>query len=91
MSQRAGSSIRRNQAPGHDRTGGIDKLDYHPGRPLVQTDNEADASTRPAGQTHSYAGNFFEQVAEGIYNDDRAQFNREVLRYLGFVWAIINW
>ncbi|GAB7346258.1 hypothetical protein MBLNU457_4985t2 [Dothideomycetes sp. NU457] len=87
MSHRAGSSTRRNQAHG-----GIDKLDYHPGRPLLQaeTDDEGDAPDRPAGENHSYAGNFFEQVAEGIYNDDRAQFNREVLRYLGFVWAIIN-
>lgn len=91
MSQRAGSSTGRNHPHDRDRTGGIDKLDYHPSRSLIPSDDGGDSSNRPAGDSHSYAGNFFEQVAEGIYNDDRAQFNREVSRYLGFIWAIINW
>jgi len=90
MTHGSGSSAGQSHARGHDHTGGIDKLDYHPGRPLLQPDN-GDESPNRANQNNSYAGNFFDQVAEGIYNEDRAQFNREILRYLGFVWAIINW
>ena len=68
----------------------IDKLDYHPGRPLLRPDEGAEASGR-ASQEHSYAGSFFEQVAEGIQDKDRAKKTREVVRYLSFVWAIVNW
>ena len=69
----------------------IDKLDYHPGRPLLRPDEEGvDSSGRPSAE-HSYAGSFFEQVAEGIQNRDRQKMQRQLARYLTFAWAIINW
>lgn len=71
--------------------GGIDKLDYHPGgRPLLQPDDNVDSSGRPS-QATSYAGSFFEQVAEGIVDRDRVKMRREFARYLAFGWAILNW
>ncbi|KAF1994602.1 MFS monocarboxylic acid transporter [Amniculicola lignicola CBS 123094] len=70
----------------------IGKLDYHPPpsprRPLLHVDGEND-STRTS-QTNSYAGSFFEQVAEGIMERDRERVKRDVLRWLSFVWAIVN-
>ncbi|KAI5201028.1 ARM repeat-containing protein [Aureobasidium subglaciale] len=67
----------------------IDKLDYHPGRPLLRTDDEAESSGRPSAE-HSYAGSFFEQVAEGIQKRDRQKMQVQLSRYLTFAWAIIN-
>ncbi|OCK78916.1 MFS monocarboxylic acid transporter-like protein [Lepidopterella palustris CBS 459.81] len=71
---------------------GIDKLDYRPSsdprRPLLQPDAESDFS-RPSQDT-SYAGSFFDQVAEGIAERDRRKIQRQVVRWLSFVWAIIN-
>lgn len=87
MSSRPGSSGGRR---GRDGGNTIDKLDYSPGRPLLRTDDETDSPGRASGE-HSYAGSFFEQVAEGILDRDRKKMKREVRRYLGFVWAIINW
>lgn len=68
----------------------IDKLDYHPGRPLLRADDEAESSGRPSAE-HSYAGSFFEQVAEGIQKRDRQKMQRQLSRYLTFAWAIVNW
>ncbi|KAI4747905.1 ARM repeat-containing protein [Aureobasidium sp. EXF-12298] len=67
----------------------IDKLDYHPGRPLLRADDEGESSGRPSAE-HSYAGSFFEQVAEGIQNRDRQKMQRQLSRYLTFAWAIVN-
>jgi MFS family permease len=78
------SSSSRNSASG------IDKLDYNPNsarRPLLQPD--VDIESR-ASQTNSYAGSFFEQVAEGIVERDRERLKRQAVRWLSFVWAIIN-
>lgn len=71
-------------------TQGIDKLDYHANaarRPLLQPD--VDIESR-ASQSNSYAGSFFEQVAEGIVERDRQRLKRQAIRWLSFVWAIIN-
>ncbi|KAF2149116.1 MFS monocarboxylic acid transporter-like protein [Myriangium duriaei CBS 260.36] len=73
--------------PGSSSGNAIDKLDYHPSRPLLSNDDEG--SGRPS-QEHSYAGSFFEQVAEGILDRDRAKKTREVVRYGSFAWALIN-
>lgn len=70
-------------------TNGIDKLDYHPGRPLLQPDDQGDTSSRPS-HDNSYAGSFFEAIAEGVVEKDRARMRREVIRYVGFAWAILN-
>lgn len=71
--------------------GSIDKLDYHPGgRPLLQPEGGGDTSGRPS-QANSYAGSFFEQVAEGVYERDQVKMRREAMRYLSFAWAILNW
>ncbi|KAH0365749.1 MFS general substrate transporter, partial [Aureobasidium melanogenum] len=79
------------QASGNAGRGGtvIDKLDYHPGRPLLRADDEGESSGRPSAE-HSYAGSFFEQVAEGIQNRDRQKMQRQLSRHLTFAWAIIN-
>jgi len=82
----AGSTI---TGSGND-TSGIDRLDYHPGRPLRRHEDAGETSSHPSAN-HSYAGSFFEQVAEGIYNEDRAKMRREVLRYISFIWAIVVW
>lgn len=82
--------------PGSSGGGGgpiIDKLDYHPGRPLIRPSGDADegeSSGRPSGE-HSYAGSFFEQVAEGILERDRKRLRQQTGRYAAFGWAILNW
>lgn len=68
---------------------GIDKLDYDsPRRSLLQPDVESDSNR--LSQDTSYAGSFFEQVAEGIMERDRQRLQRVLARYLTFVWAIVN-
>ncbi|KAF2189478.1 MFS monocarboxylic acid transporter-like protein [Zopfia rhizophila CBS 207.26] len=71
---------------------GIDKLDYRPPdsprRPLFHPDVDSESS-RPSQDT-SYAGSFFEQVAEGIMERDRQKMQRELVRWLSFIWAIVN-
>jgi MFS family permease len=71
----------------------IDKLDYlpphSPRRPLLSPDNE-DATSQRHSQDTSYAGSFFDQVAEGIMERDRAKMEHVVLRWLTFAWAIVN-
>jgi MFS family permease len=72
----------------------IDKLDYlpphSPRRPLLAPDDDTESQRRShTSQDTSYAGSFFEQVAEGIYERDREKMQRVVLRWLSFVWAIV--
>ncbi|KAF2680087.1 MFS monocarboxylic acid transporter [Lentithecium fluviatile CBS 122367] len=80
-------------SPSHSKrnsSNGIDKLDYtSPRRPLLHADADSSGSTRHSRDT-SYAGSFFEQVAEGIMDRDRERLQREVVRWLSFVWAIVN-
>lgn len=67
---------------------GIDKLDYHPPRPFLQADNDSNPSRR--SQNTSSAGSFFEQVAEGLMERDRQRIQREAVRWLSFIWALVN-
>ncbi|EMC91633.1 hypothetical protein BAUCODRAFT_299625 [Baudoinia panamericana UAMH 10762] len=73
----------------------IGKLDYHPGgRPLQPHDHhhgprDASAASRRS-EEHSYAGSFFEDVAEGIAAQQRQRLSRAATRYLSFIWALIN-
>lgn len=68
----------------------IDKLDYHPGgRPLVHAEPNGEASGRQS-EERSYAGSFFEEIADGIVDRDREKMRTEVTRYLSFGWALIN-
>jgi MFS family permease len=80
-------------APNPNSSNGIGKLDYHasnnPRRPLLQPSGE-DGDESRASQDTSYAGSFFEQVAEGIMERDRERLQRQAVRWLSFVWAIIN-
>jgi MFS family permease len=73
---------------------GIDKLDYHPDsarRPLLEAEHNPESGrTSRASQENSYAGSFFEQVAEGIVERDRKRLKRQAVRWLSFVWAIVN-
>lgn len=81
------SSRRRNLSNG---ASGIDKLEYQPGgKPLLPDDSNGDGSGRQS-EERSYAGSFFEEVAEGIVQKDRQQAQTEVLRYTSFIWALIN-
>lgn len=68
----------------------IDKLEYHPGKPLLQPDASGGESSGRPSEEHSYAGSFFEDVAEGIAEGDRQRFKKEVWRYGCFVWALVN-
>lgn len=82
-------SSKRNSGNGTGITT-IDKLDYPPNsprRPLLAPDSDTESQRR--SQETSYAGSFFEQVAEGIYEQDRVKMQRAVLRWLSFVWAIV--
>ena len=88
MPLREGAGLTTDGSGNHNS--GIDKLDYHPGRPLLRSEDAGETSSHPSAN-HSYAGSFFEQVAEGIYDEDRAKMRREVLRYIAFVWAIVVW
>lgn len=82
------SSSRRHQQQ-HRTEHGIDKLDYHPGgRPLLHADNAE--SIGRTSEDRSYAGSFFEDVAEGMADEDRKYKTREVVRYVSFIWAIIS-
>jgi MFS family permease len=69
----------------------IDKLDYHPGgRPLVpHHDGNGEGSGRQS-QDISYAGSFFEEIVEGVIANDSERMKKEVLRYMGFIWAIVQ-
>ncbi|KAH3952319.1 hypothetical protein HBH53_045160 [Parastagonospora nodorum] len=80
----------------------IDKLDYlpqnSPRRPLLAPDDNSDAhshshsnsNSNRRSQDTSYAGSFFEHVAEGIMERDRERMQRIFLRWLSFGWAIVN-
>lgn len=84
------SSSSRPPSRRSERVAVIDKLDYHPGgRPLLPPNNGAEGSGRPS-EDHSYAGSFFEEIAEGVVAEDRERMKKEVVRYWSFVWAIIN-
>ncbi|KAF1841102.1 MFS monocarboxylic acid transporter [Cucurbitaria berberidis CBS 394.84] len=71
----------------------IDKLDYlppnSPRRPLLGPDSDDAEFTRHSQDTSS-AGSFFDQVAEGIMERDRERLQRVFVRWLSFVWAIVN-
>lgn len=71
----------------------IDKLDFPNRRgertPLFQNER-AELSPAPTHET-SRSGSFFEQVAEGIVEKDRAKMKQEVVRYGSFVCAILSW
>lgn len=75
-----------------ERNGRIDKLEF-PSRnertPLIK-DAQRVSSPEPS-QASSHAGRFFEDVAEGIQNQDRARLGREIVRYGSFIWAILSW
>lgn len=68
----------------------IDKLDYQPGgKPLLADDANGDSSRRQS-EDRSHAGSFFSEIAEGIADNDRERFKRELVRYGSFAWALIN-
>ena len=70
----------------------IDKLDFPRRRgerqPLLH--DRSEPSPGPSHET-SRSGSFFEQVAEGIQERDRARMKQEVVRYGSFVCAILSW
>ena len=67
----------------------IDKLDYtSPRRPLLGGSDAS--STNGPSNDNSYAGSFFEQVAEGVMERDRDRLQRLLVRWLSFAWAIVN-
>lgn len=55
----------------------------------MQDDSNGESSGRQS-EDRSYAGSFFEDVAEGIADKDRQTMKREMLRYTSFLWALIN-
>nr|POE71829.1 putative transporter mch1 [Quercus suber] len=85
------SSSRRNKQQ-HQSGDGIDKLEYQPGgRPLLHTDDVHNGeSSGRVSEDRSYAGSFFEDVAEGIAIEDQKYKTREVLRFVSFIWAIVS-
>lgn len=77
--------------------GHIHKLDFPSAderRPLLQGNGGPSSGSEPSpGRSNntSCSGSFFEQVAEGIQERDRARMQREVMRYGSFIVAIVNW
>ncbi|KAF2239028.1 hypothetical protein EV356DRAFT_573057 [Viridothelium virens] len=71
----------------------IDKRDFRTrpdsSRPLLSQDDSAESSNSNS-RDNSYAGSFFEHVAEGIQARDRKWMRREVIRWGSFIWAIIE-
>jgi len=66
----------------------IDRLEYRPGKALTGPDDRGEDSDHD----NSLVGRgFFERVVEGVYEDDWAIKQREILRYLSFFWAIVVW
>jgi MFS family permease len=76
---------------------GIDKLDYlpppssssSPRRPLLGSDVSSTHGPS-ASNDNSYAGSFFDHVAEGVMERDRERLQRLLVRWLSFAWAIVN-
>lgn len=69
----------------------IDKLDYRPGGKALLLPDDGDAeSSRRQSEEVSYAGSFFEDVAQGIADKDREAFKKELWRYGSFAWALVN-
>jgi hypothetical protein len=79
-------------APPNNNNGQIDKLDFPSSRgerrPLLH--DRSEPSPGPSSET-SGSGSFFEQVAEGIQERDRAMMKQEVIRYGSFICAILSW
>ncbi|KAI9667408.1 MAG: putative monocarboxylate transporter mch1 [Bathelium mastoideum] len=74
------------------RENSIDKRDFRTrdaARPLLSQHDSAESSHRTS-QDGSHAGSFFEQVAEGIQEQDRKRMRREVIRWASFAWAIVE-
>ena len=79
----------------------IDKLDYKPTpderRLLLRSPNgnaangSSEPSPGPGSRNTSCSGSFFEHVAEGIQERDRAKMKKQTLRFGGFIWAVIAW
>ncbi|KAF2094453.1 MFS monocarboxylic acid transporter-like protein [Rhizodiscina lignyota] len=96
MSRPASSSRSRAGAAASTTANGIERLEYKPPdadarRPLLGGDGrDGDGDRRSRSRDTSVAGSFFEQVAEGIQEQDRRRIGREVVRYGGFCWAIVN-
>lgn len=45
----------------------------------------------PPDTPASRGGYFFENVAQGVQDRDRAHLKRELVRYTSFIWAILSW
>ena len=62
-------------------------------QPLLHPHERSEPSPGPSHESHetSRSGSFFEQVAEGIQERDRARMKQEVQRYGSFVSAILSW
>lgn len=89
-SHRSSAGRNNGHGSGDEENTTIDKLDYRPGgRPLLLSPHDdGEGSGRPSQDT-SYAGSFFEQVAEGVVDADRQRMRREVVRYISFFWALV--
>lgn len=82
---------RRSDTPDCHHSSRIDKLDYHsPRRPLLASPEGSSSNGSNGSNANSYAGSFFEQVAEGVMERDRERLQRLAVRWLSFAWAIVN-
>lgn len=80
--------------------GQIGRLDFTP-RSTVTSSNGDTERTRlvpdstlidsPGPESSRREGYFFENVAQGIQDRDRARLKRELVRTTSFVWAILSW
>ena len=84
------SSSSRTRANGDGTS--IGKLDYVPGGRQLLHDHGNESAEAPSRQSEdrSHAGSFFSEIAEGIAERDREKMKKEVIRYISFVWALIN-
>jgi hypothetical protein len=71
----------------HDEDDDSDDVDER--RPLLEVDPRPIAAE--SSTDASYAPSLLERVAEGIRLRESAALKREIVRYVGFVVAILSW
>lgn len=71
--------------------GQIGKLDFPAGNERTRLLEDSEPIDSPGVESSRRSGYFFEQVAQGIQERDRARLKRELTKSISFVWAIISW
>ena len=77
------------RSPSRSLNGGIDKLDFDENRKPASTHAGSDDSG-PEGLLRDDES-LLSNVVDGVIERDRRKMRRAIIRYVSFVWAILNW